>query len=87
MSFIEYIPLAGDKQETIGGVEREEPVTHELQEKLKEVPMSKSKSGRKWYLWYIYHFLENNQRSPCVKGQTVDSWFTLKFRKNISKRG
>ena len=47
MSFIEYIPLEGDKQETIGGVEREEPVTHELQEKLKEVSMSKSKSGRK----------------------------------------
>lgn len=47
MSFIEYIPLSGDEEETIGGVEREEPVTHELKEKLKEVPMSKSTSGRK----------------------------------------
>lgn len=41
LSFIEYIPLMGDEQITVGSEERTEPLTHELEEELKEIPTQK----------------------------------------------
>lgn len=41
MSFIEYIPLMGDQEITVGSEERTEPLTHEMEEELKEIPTQK----------------------------------------------